>query len=141
MKTRYKDYLLALSFLMVTALGFSQIENMDWSAKSLLVSIDTQDVEIKSNLSKTSLTFTWEQVSNLSTHTMVYSITSSSGSWDTQQQTGQLNYTLTSARGNATLVVLGTEDDIAMTLTAANAEGNEIKTLVFTIETFQPSIP
>lgn len=138
MKAHYRNYLLALSLLMGTAPGLAQNGDMDWSAESLIVSIDGHEAEIRSYLDKSPSTFTWEQVGNLSSRTVAYSVTSSSGSWDPQHQTGELGYALTSANGNATLAVLGTEEGIAMTLTVANAEGTALKTLVFEIATFNP---
>ncbi|MEO1030034.1 MAG: hypothetical protein AAFX55_01455 [Bacteroidota bacterium] len=136
MKTLYKFRLLALCFFMGTALGIAQDADMDWSAESYIVSIDTQEVAIASNLDKASSTFTWEQISNLSTRTIQYTVTTSSGQWDVQQQTGQLDYTLTSDGDSATLSVLGTSEGITMTFTVLDGNGNAFKTFEFDIDSF-----
>ncbi|MEO1030301.1 MAG: hypothetical protein AAFX55_02795, partial [Bacteroidota bacterium] len=128
MKTLYKFRLLALCFFMGTVISVAQDANMDWSAESYIVSIDTQEVAIASNLGKASSTFTWEQISNLSTRTIQYTVTSGSGQWDMQQQTGQLDYTLTSDGDSGTLSVLGTAEKITMTFTVLDGNGNAFKT-------------
>lgn len=137
MKTIYKYYVLALCFFVGSIMAFAQGENLEWDAKSYLVSIDNYDVEIESNLGKQGSTFTWEQISNFSTLTVQYSITSISGQWDLQQQTGQLNYTLTSSTAeSATLLVLGTDEGVSMTFTLVDANGDGSKTYEFTLESF-----
>ncbi|MEO1032428.1 MAG: hypothetical protein AAFX55_13540 [Bacteroidota bacterium] len=136
MKTLYKFRLLALCFFMGTAISVAQDANMDWSAESYIVSIDAQEVAIASNLGKASSTFTWEQISNRSTRTIQYTITSGSGQWDVQQQTGQLDYTLASDGDGATLTVLGTSEGVRMTFTVLDGNGNAFKTFEFDIDSF-----
>ena len=136
MKTIYKFRLLALCFFMGTVLGMAQDANMDWSAESYIVSIDAQEVAIESNLGKASSTFTWEQISNLSSRTIQYTITTSSGQWDTQQQTGQLDYALASDGDGATLTVLGTSEGVSMIFTVLDGNGNAFKTFEFDIDSF-----
>ena len=115
---------------------FAQSENLEWDAKSYLVSIDNYDVEIESNLGKQGSTFTWEQVSNLSAQTQQYSVTSVTGNWDAQQNLGNLSYTLSSEDDGATLSVVGTTEGITMGFTILDGNGSPFKSYVFIVDTF-----
>ena len=136
MKTIYKYYVLALCFFMGSITAFAQGDNLEWDAKSYLVSIDNYDVEIESNLGKQGSTFTWEQVSNLSSRTQQYTVTSVTGNWDAQQNLGNLSYTLSSEDDGATLSVVGTTEGITMEFTILDGNGSPFKSYVFTIDTF-----
>lgn len=136
MKTIYKIYVLVLCFFIGTAVSLAQNTNLEWTAKSYLVSVNTSDVEIESNLSKQSSTFTWEQISNLSSQTRHYTVTSVTGNWDAQQSLGTINYMLTSEDDDASLTVLGTTEEITMQFIIRDENGNPFKTYVFTIDTF-----
>jgi hypothetical protein len=136
MKTIYKNYMLMLCFFIGTAVTLAQNENIEWSAKSYLVNINDYDVEIESNLSKQASTFIWEQISNLSSQTQQYTVTSVSGTWNAQQNLGSINYTLTSEDDNANLIVSGTTEEVTMQFTILDTNGNPFKTYVFSIDTF-----
>ncbi|MHA7843210.1 MAG: hypothetical protein ACX93I_07815 [Winogradskyella sp.] len=109
---------------------------MEWEAKSHLVSIDGYDVEIESNLSKQSSTFTWEQVSNLSSRTQQYTVTSVTGTWDAQHNLGNTSYALSSPDDTATLSIVGTTEEVTIEFTVLDGNGNPLKSYVFTVETF-----
>lgn len=128
--------MLMLCFFIGTAVTLAQNENIEWSAKSYLVNINDYDVEIESNLSKQASTFIWEQISNLSSQTQQYTVTSVSGTWNAQQNLGSINYTLTSEDDNANLIVSGTTEEVTMQFTILDTNGNPFKTYVFSIDTF-----
>lgn len=136
MKTIYKIYVLVLCFFIGTAVSLAQNTNLEWTAKSYLVSVNTADVEIESHLSKQSSTFTWEQISNLSSQTRHYTVTSVTGNWDAQQSLGTISYMLTSEDDDASLTVLGTTEEITMQFIIRDENGNPFKTYVFVIDTF-----
>lgn len=136
MKLLNKFYAVCLCFFIGTAITLAQNENFEWTAKSYLVSINDVDVEINSNLSKQASKFTWEQVSNLSTHSQQFNVTAVTGSWDTSQNLGNLSYQLNSTDTSASLLVSGTTEDISMQFTIHDENGNPVKTYVFLIDNF-----
>ena len=136
MKTVHRYHILLLCLVLGTVTAFAQSENIEWEAKSHLVSIDGYDVEIESNLDKQGSIFSWEQVSNLSSRTQHYTVTSVTGSWDSQHDLGNIAYTLSSEDDGATLSVVGTAEGITMELTIIDGNGSPFKSHVFTIDTF-----
>lgn len=136
MKTTYRSYILALCLFIGSLVTYAQSPSMEWEAKSHLVSIDGYDVEIESNLSKQSSTFTWEQVSNLSSRTQQYTVTSVTGTWDAQHNLGNTSYALSSPDDTATLSIVGTTEEVTIEFTVLDGNGNPLKSYVFTVETF-----
>ena len=135
MKRIYLTYTLLLSFMLSSFTMIAQNTTFDWEAKSYLVDINTKPVQIESNISKQTGVFTWEQVSNLSSNTIEFTITSATDNWDIQSQTGTVSYDLTSLDGNATLTLTGTQEEILLAMTLLDEQCQHLKNYVFLIDT------
>tara|TARA_R110002051_G_scaffold289798_1_gene352907 strand:- start:309 stop:686 length:378 start_codon:yes stop_codon:yes gene_type:complete len=119
-----------------TLVAFSQ-NNTHWEAESFIVSINDIDVAITSNLSKQNGIFTWEQISNLSSQSTQYEITSTTGNWDAQLNIGSISYMLTTEDNtNATLTIRGITEELTMHLIIYDASGHLLKDYIFIIENF-----
>jgi hypothetical protein len=113
----YKTHLLSLCFFLGTLITIAQNQNSEWSAESYLVAVNNVDVEIESHLTKQGNTFTWEQIGYNNTDTSTFNITSTTGNWNAQNHTGELNYDLTLSDGTtANLNISGTTEGISMLL-------------------------
>ncbi len=135
MKITYQRYTIIIAFILSSFTMIAQNASFDWEAKSYLVDINTTPVQIESNISKQTGVFTWEQVSNLSTNTIEFTVATATDNWDIQSQTGTISYGLTSLDGNATLTLTGTQEDILLTLTLLDDQGQPLKNYVFLIDT------
>ena len=133
MKTIYRTYLTIACFFLGTTVMLSQ--NQDWSAESPLVTVNGTDVEINSVLTKQGSGFTWLQNGYNTTTSNVFTVNAVTGSWDAQDQLGELVYTLTLDNVPASLRVVGTPEDIVMELTVHNNGDPTPDTYTFLIET------
>ena len=134
MKTIYLKYTLIVTLVLSSLTTIAQNESFDWEAKSYLVDINSTSVQIESNIIKQSGIFTWEQVSNLSSNTIEFNITSVTDNWNSQSQTGTINYELTSLDGNASLTLTGFQDEILLTMVLLDDQGQAVKNYVFLID-------
>ncbi|MDC0009579.1 hypothetical protein OAE03_03375 [Winogradskyella sp.] len=136
MKYINKYHALVLCFLVGTICASSQ-NNIQWNADSFAVGINDVDVAITSNLSKQNGIFTWEQISNLSSQSTQYEITSTTGNWDAQLNIGSISYMLTTEDNtNATLTIRGITEELTMHLIIYDASGQLLKDYIFIIENF-----
>ena len=132
MKIIYQTALLALFFFTGLQGAFSQQQN--WTVESPLVSINGNDVELVSVLAKQGDSLTWEQHGYNTDNSNTFAVTSATGSWDAQSQTGALSYGLSIDGGTATLVLTGTEEGISATLTIEDAVNGNVDTYTFLVD-------
>lgn len=133
--SQYKFYHIALCFFLGTMVSISQNQNIEWSAESFLIVANGTEVELTSNLTKQGTTFTWEQVGYNTTDTSTYTITATSGNWNTQDNIGELNYDLTLEELSANLTISGTEEGVIAILHINSADASGHDTYTFYIET------
>lgn len=112
----YRFYILTLCFFTGMTQSFSQNLNIEWSANSSIMTINSVDVTITSNLTKQGNSFVWEQRVNDITETNEFSIVSVTGNWDAQDALGTINYELSIDGIESNLQVNGNNDGITMTL-------------------------
>lgn len=136
----HKFCTLTLCILLGTLCLNAQVNTTQWTAESYMANINGIDVAITSNLSVQGPMFSWIQTSNLSDRTTLFAITEVSGSWDIQQNTGNLSYTMLLEDVNASLTVNGTtEEGVTAELVLYDGNGNPSDTYLFTIDTLTNS--
>lgn len=131
----YRSYFVILCFFLGTLISIAQTVTIEWSAESYLVALNDVDVEIESHLTKQDTTFTWEQIGYNNSDTNLFTVTSTAGNWDSQNNLGELTYELTTEDSSANLTLTGTTDGITLTLLVHGLNGSPNENYTFYIET------
>jgi hypothetical protein len=112
----------------------AQVENTDWWAENHSVNINGVDVEITSTLTKQGTTFTWFQDGYNTDSTTTFTVVTTTGNWDAQNQLGEINYTLLQGEMPATLKLTGTTEAVTFLLTIVRP-GQDDDLYSFEVET------
>ncbi len=116
-----KTGLLVAFFFMTASISFAQNEEVDWSAKGHLVSIDGINVTVESILTKESNAIVWQQMAKGRIRTERFYITQTSGGWDFEKNRGAINYDLEYDGTEAKLRFQENANGITVTLTVHDA--------------------
>ncbi|WP_299101958.1 hypothetical protein [uncultured Winogradskyella sp.] len=131
----YKLNLITFCFLLGTLFSFSQNEHIDWSAQSYLVGVNGTEVELNNNLTKQGTNFTWVQNGyNNTSETSSFNISLVTGNWNTSDNTGEIQYDLTTEDSTASLIINGNAEGIIVVLSINDVNEIAAESYTFYIE-------
>ncbi|EDP71912.1 hypothetical protein FBALC1_12462 [Flavobacteriales bacterium ALC-1] len=111
---------------------------MQWSAESELMNANGVDVTLISNFSKQDTVISWQQVTSSTSNTSTFNIISLNGTWDDQNATGEINYSIISEETHGNLKLMGNTDGITATLTLFE-DGEVTDTYIFQLNSLTQS--
>ncbi|MGB3151619.1 MAG: hypothetical protein WBB27_13250 [Maribacter sp.] len=131
----YRTHLLTACFLLSSVLSFSQGQGLEWQAESNILLSNETEVMLTSNLTKQGSVFTWEQIGYNTSETITFNVSSTTGNWNAQNSTGELNYVLNSTETTATLTLDGNQDGVIAILIINGENAATTNSYTFYIET------
>lgn len=138
MKTIIK-YILVLTLLFNVVVTYGQSTGLDYKLESGSVSISGETAVIFSTLSKVGSSLEWQQQAQGNTSTYFFSISSSSGDWNPNTNTGTLSHTVSmeGLYGLFTLKSTATGLIVSLSLTDEETQEQQLYTFIINTITYQ----
>lgn len=124
MKNTYKGLLAVILVLSVTR-SEAQTGDIDFTITGESITVSEKKLDIASTVTKAGNVLTWTQSANGNTDTTVFSIQSTTGSWDTATGLGQLVYNMAMGSYGCTLALSGQAGGISAVLSFVEFNKNQ----------------
>jgi len=138
MKTIIK-HILVLALLFNVVVTYAQSTGLDYKLECGSVSISGETAVIFSTLSKVGTSLEWQQQAQGNTSTYFFSISSSSGDWNPNTNTGILSHTVSmeGLYGLFTLKSTATGLIVSLSLTDEDTQEQQLYTFIINTITYQ----